>query len=217
MVRRMQQEARNDPAGFWAREAERLPWFKKWDTVFDWTPPTFRWFSGAETNLAYNCLDHHVANGRSGHGALIGVNELGERRTYTYGQLLREVERVAAALRGLGIGKGDRITIYMPTTPEAIMLMLATVRIGAIHSVVFAGFGATALADRITASGSRAVFTADLTYRKGNNVPLKWIVDDAVKAAGDVVEKVVVLQRAPTSETPAPPSSDKEIAWADFV
>ncbi|HVW31663.1 MAG TPA: acetyl-coenzyme A synthetase N-terminal domain-containing protein, partial [Acidimicrobiia bacterium] len=113
MVRRMQDEARNDPDGFWAKEAEQLPWFRKWDRVFDWNPPTFKWFIGAETNLAWNCVDRHVANGRGGHGALIGVNELGERRTYTYGQLLREVERTAAALRGLGIGKGDRVTIYM--------------------------------------------------------------------------------------------------------
>ncbi|MDQ1497408.1 MAG: acetyl-CoA synthetase [Actinomycetota bacterium] len=214
MVRRMQQEARDDPDGFWAKEAERLPWFKKWDTVFDWTPPTFRWFSGAETNLAWNCLDRHVAAGRSGHGALIGVNELGERRTYTYGQLLREVERVAAALRGMGVGKGDRVTVYMPTMPEAIILMLAVVRIGAIHSVVFAGFGAGALGERIRLSGSKAVFAADVTWRKGKTVDLKGIVDNALSGGGHAVEKVVVLQRQPDG---CPMEAGRDITWDEFL
>ena len=170
MVRRLQQEALDDPDGFWAKEAERLPWFRKWDRVFDWTPPTFTWFSGAETNLCFNCLDRHVANGRAGHGALIGVNELGERRTYTYGQLLREVERVASALRGLGIGKGDRVTVYMPTMPEAIILMLAVVRIGAIHSVVFAGFG----------SGARLPVTLEARDVTG----FRSVLDTMVRVAG---------------------------------
>ena len=214
MVRRMQQEARSDPDGFWAREAERLPWFKKWDSVFDWTPPTFRWFSGAETNLAWNCLDRHVAAGRAGHGALIGVNELGERRTYTYGQLLREVERVAGALRGLGVGKGDRVTVYMPTMPEAIILMLAVVRIGAIHSVVFAGFGAGALGDRIRLSGSKAVFAADITWRKGKAVDLKTIVDNALAGGDHAVEKVVVLQR---QAEPCPMEAGRDITWEEFL
>jgi acetyl-CoA synthetase len=214
MVRRMQQEAKDDPDGFWAREAERLPWFKKWDTVFDWTPPTFRWFSGAETNLAWNCLDRHVAAGRSGHGALIGVNELGERRTYTYGQLLREVERVAGALRGMGIGKGDRVTVYMPTMPEAIILMLAIVRIGAIHSVVFAGFGSGALGDRVRMSGSKALFAADITWRKGKAVDLKGIVDNALSGEEHAVETVVVLQRQAES---CPMESGRDITWDEFM
>jgi acetyl-CoA synthetase len=214
MVRRMQQEARMDPDGFWAKEAERLPWFRKWDSVFDWTPPTFRWFSGAETNLCWNCLDRHVANGRSGHGALIGVNELGERRTLTYGQLLREVERVAGALRGLGIGKGDRVTVYMPTMPEAIILMLAVVRIGAIHSVVFAGFGAGALGDRIRMSGSKAVFAADFTWRKGKQVDLKGIVDSALSGGeSHAVEKVVMLQRGDN----CPMEPGRDITWDEFM
>ncbi|HEV7864589.1 MAG TPA: AMP-binding protein, partial [Acidimicrobiia bacterium] len=214
MVRRMQQEARDDPDGFWANEAERLPWFRKWDTVFDWTPPTFRWFSGAETNLAWNCLDRHVAAGRGGHGALIGVNELGERRTYTYGQLLREVERVAGALRGMGIGKGDRVTVYMPTMPEAIILMLAVVRIGAIHSVVFAGFGAGALGERVRLSGSKAVFAADITWRKGKTIDLKGIVDGALSGGEHAVEKVVVLQRQAEA---CPMESGRDITWDEFL
>ena len=165
-----------DPEAFWARAARELPWFRPWDRAFEWTFPTFRWFIGAETNLTWNALDRHVANGRGEHLALVYMNERGDRRTLTYAALLTLVEDVAAALRALGIGKGDRLTIYMPTSPEAIALMLATVRIGAIHSVVFAGFGANALGSRIAASGSRLVFAADVTYRKGKEVDLKTIV-----------------------------------------
>src|SRR5258708_6373788 len=125
IVQRWVRDARENPEEYWSRAADQLPWFRKWDTAFEWEYPTFRWFVGGETNLAYNCLDHHVARGWGGHTALIYVNERGERRVYTYAQLRFEVEKVAAALRGIGIGKGDRITIYMPTSPEAIFLMLA--------------------------------------------------------------------------------------------
>jgi acetyl-CoA synthetase len=153
VAQRWYTEAAEDPEGFWARAADELPWFRKWDRVYERDYPTFRWFIGAKTNLAYNCVDRHVAQGRGGHAAIAYVNERGERRVLTYAQLRYEVRRVSAALRGMGIGKGDRITIYMPVVPEAIILMLATVRIGAIHSVVFAGFGAGALG---TASGPAA-------------------------------------------------------------
>src|SRR5215204_5967573 len=109
VVRRWRDEASTDPDGFWARAAEQLPWFRKWDRVFEWEPPTFRWFVGGQTNLAYNCLDVHVEQGQAGRAALIYHAEGGERRVYTYAHLLYEVKRVAAALRGLGIGKGDRV------------------------------------------------------------------------------------------------------------
>jgi len=213
VIQRWRREASEHPERFWDKAARELHWFRTWDKVLELDPPTFNWFVGGKTNLAYNCLDRHIEIGRGGQVALIYVDERGERRVLTYAQLKREVEKVASGLRALGIGKGDRLTIYMPTTPEAIVLMLATVRIGAIHSVVFAGFGATALADRIVASGSKAVFTADITYRKGNDVPLKGIVDEAVRQAGDVVEHVVVLQRSPSTRL----TSDKEITWADFL
>ena len=173
LVNRWLEEAREAPEQFWAKAAEQLHWFRPWDRVFEWDFPTFRWFLGAETNLSYNALDFHVKRGWGGHTAIVYATERGERRLFTYAQLLHEVELTAAALRGLGLQKGDRLTIYMPTCPEAIILMLATVRIGAIHSVVFAGFGAGALGDRIRASGSRAVFMGDVTYRKGKDVPLK--------------------------------------------
>ena len=148
--------------------------------MLDWEPPSFRWFVGATTNLAYNCLDYHVDCGRAGHAALISYDERGQRRVETYAQLLAEVERIAAALRGMGIGKGDRVAIYMPTCPEAIALMLATVRIGAIHLVVFAGFGSGALADRIRLAGAKALFTADVTWRKGSEVQLEQIANAAL-------------------------------------
>lgn len=214
VVTRWIQEGKDDPEGFWARAAEQLPWFRKWERTFEWDSPSFRWFVGAQTNLCYNALDYHVRRGWGGHTALIYVNERGERRLFTYAEMLFEVKRLAAALRGMGLRKGDRLTIYMPTCPEAILLMLATVRIGAIHSVVFAGFGAKALADRIEASGSRLVFTTDVTYRKGKSVRLKEIVDEAVENAGDSVEHVVVLRRE--SEA-APLRKQRDLTWDEFI
>src|SRR5437016_14209065 len=214
VVHRWVQDAREDPEDFWGRAAEQLPWLRKWDRVFEWTPPTFRWFIGGQTNLAHNCLDHHVARGRGGQTALAYCNERGERRLFTYAQLRHEVARVAAALRGMGIGKGDRITIYMPTFPEAILLMLAAVRIGAIHVVVFAGFGERALGDRIRASGSRLVFTTDVTYRKGKDVPLKGIVDRALDGESHAVEHVIVLDRTAAG---APMQAGRDVSWRDFL
>ena len=214
VVQRFIDDSRQDPEGFWGRAAEQLPWFRKWEKVLEWTPPTFQWFVGAQTNLAYNALDYHVKRGRGGHTALIYLNERGEREVYTYAHLLHEVEKVAAALRGMGINKGDRLTIYMPISAEAIILMLATVRIGAIHSVVFAGFGAKALGDRVQASGSRLVFTGDVTYRKGKDTKLKEIVDEALDQTGDVIEHVIVLKRAP-GDTPM--KADRDITWEEFL
>ena len=212
-VQQWVEDARGAPEEFWARAADELPWFRKWDNVFERDDPSFRWFVGAQTNLAYNCLDHHVASGRGDSTALIYVNELGERREFTYRELTAEVERVAAGLRALGMDKGDCLTIYMPTSPEAITAMLATVRIGAIHSVVFAGFGAGALAERIRASDSRIVLTADIGYRKGTEVQLKEIVDSAMEMGGEKVEHVVVLRRG--GESPA--TSDRELGWDEFI
>ena len=213
-MRRWQREASDDPDAFWARAAEALPWFSKWDQVFDWQPPTFRWFIGGETNLAYNCLDQHVKNGRGGQAALVALDERGERRVYTYAQLLHEVKRASAALRGLGIGKGDRVAIYMPTCPEAIIIMLACLRIGAIHLVVFAGFGANALAERMRLAGAKALFASDITYRRGKEVDLLGIVD-----------RRAVRGRRPSSSTSSSsaaqrrrcPMPGRDITWDDFL
>lgn len=214
VINRWIQNGVEDSQGLWERAASELPWFRTWDTVFEADEPSFRWFVGGRTNLAYNALDHHVNTGRGDQDALVYFNERGERRTFTYSEMLSEVERLSAALRGMGIGKGDRLTLYMPTCPEAIMLMLATVRIGAIHSVVFAGFGENALCDRVQASGSRLVFTTDITYRRGKDIPLKGIVDEAMDGAGPLVENVIVLQR---SDTPVEMKSGRDLSWDEFL
>ena len=213
IVAQWRREAAAEPEQFWARAAEELPWLRKWDKVFEDDFPTFRWFLGAQTNLAYSCVDHHVEGGQGGRAAIVYASERGERRVLTYAQLKHGVERVAAALRGMGIGKGDRLTIYMPVCPEAIMLMLATVRIGAIHSVVFAGFGSGALADRVRASGSRLLFTTDITYRKGSDIDLKGIVDAALEEPGHSVEGVVVVRRLDASSTHGP----LDLEWEEFL
>lgn len=214
IVRRWQHEAASDWEGFWGRAAEQVPWFRKWDKVFEWDKPGFRWFVGGQTNLSYNALDHHVQNGRAGHAALIGLTERGDRRVFTYAQMLTGVKAIARALRSLGVERGDRVAIYMPTGPEAIMAMLACTRIGAIHLVVFAGFGANALAERMHLAGARVLLTADITYRKGQDVPLWGIVQDALAAPQSPVERVVLLQRG-TRQPDLKPGRD--ITWEEFL
>jgi len=214
IVNRWIQDGQENPEAFWERAANELHWFNTWSKVFEWNYPNFRWFIGAQTNLAYNALDLHVKQGWGGHTALIYLNERGERQLFTYAKLLHDVEKISAALRGMGISKGDRVTIYMPTCPEAIMLMLAIVRIGAIHSVVFAGFGEKALGDRIQASGSRLVFTADVTYRKGKDIQLKSIVDGALDQVENSVEHVIVLKRG-SDDIAMKDSFD--ITWDEFM
>jgi acetyl-CoA synthetase len=206
-------EATDDPDGFWGRAAEELRWSKKWDRVLDWQPPTFRWYRGGRSNLAYNCLDHHVLSGRGAATALITENERGESRTFTYAELHGEAKRISAALRGVGIAKGDRIAIYMPTSAEAIALMLGAIRIGAVIIVIFAGFGSGALGERVRLAGAKALFATDVTYRKGKDVPLKSIVDDAV-AGAPTVQRVVVLQR---TNARLPWTDGRDMKWQDFL
>jgi acetyl-CoA synthetase len=210
-VRAWRREATEDPDGFWARAADELPWFRKWERVLDRQPPTFSWYSGGLTNLAYNCVDHHVAAGRGEHLALITENERGERTVLTYAELHRETKRVGAALRAMGIAKGDRIAIYMPTSAEAIVLMLGAIRIGVVILVVFAGFGAGALGERIRLAGARAVFATDVTYRKGKDVPLLGIVSQAI-ADAPAVERVVVLRRTGSTDRVS-----NELSWEEFL
>jgi acetyl-CoA synthetase len=219
-IRAMCRAAQEDPDAFWAAAAEMLPWFQKWDSVLEWNPKRpdergryFNWFIGGRTNLAYNCLDRHVERGWGGHAALVYETERGERRVLTYAHLLHEVRRAAAAMRALGIRRGDRVGIYMPTCPEALVVMLACVRIGAIHLVVFAGFGSGALGGRLAAAGCRALFCTDITYRKGKDVPLKGIVDDSLAEAASV-EKVVVLRRS-TSEVEM--TRGRDLEWEQFL
>jgi acetyl-CoA synthetase len=214
----------DDVEGFWLEEARRLDWTREPERAFEQPdPPTFTWFPGGRTNLAWNALDRHIEQGAADRVALIAIDERAARRAFTYRQLRDEVERVAAGLRGLGIGHGDRLTIYMPTSAEAIVAMLATVRIGAIHCVVFAGFGAGALGDRIRASGSRLVLTADVAYRKGKDIELIPIVADALGGEPHDVEHVVVLRRkgdgasASGVENGATGPFPGELSWADLL
>jgi len=195
-LRHMLKRALDDPDGFWGEIAEELHWFKRWDRVFEGDYRNFSWFKGGITNISYNCLEHQVKKGRGNHAAIIW--ETGEglpARVLTYNQLLHEVKEFSSALRALGVRKGDRVTIYMPNIPEAAVAMLSTARIGAIHSVVFGGFGYGALAERIVDAESRLVVTADVGYRRGEKVDLKGVLDKALETTGEVVEKVVVLKR----------------------
>ncbi len=219
VVRRIQREALDDPDGFWGEAAQRIPWASQWDRVFEWTPdetPAFRWFRGGETNLAWGCLDTQVEQGNGGRAALIALDELGGQRVFTYAQLLRRVERIAASLRAIGVRRGDRVAIYMPTNFEAIALMLACARIGAIHLVIFAGFGAGAIADRVKMANARFLFMTDVTYRRGRDAPLDGFVRGALEneGAGEVVEQVIVERRRADSPEIAP---GKELSWEEFL
>jgi acetyl-CoA synthetase len=185
-------EAEADPEGWWASQAERLHWFRKWDRVLEWNLPFAKWFVGGTTNVAYNCLDRHLSTWRRNKAAIIWEGEPGDVRTLTYQQLHDEVCRFANVLKKMGIQKGDRVALYMPLIPELSIAMLACARIGAPHSIVFGGFSADALRDRINDAGCRAVITADGGYRRGGIVALKAAVDDALKQTPTVNTCVVV-------------------------
>ncbi|MDG6250694.1 AMP-binding protein, partial [Methanocalculus sp.] len=184
-----------DPDGFWDGIAKELSWFKPWDAVKEWKHPYAKWFVNAKTNITFNCLDRHVNSELRNKVALIWRGEEEEQeRIFTYRQLHREVQRCANALKNLGIKKGDTVCIYMPLIPEHIIAMLACARIGAVHSIVYGGFGAAALNTRIRDASAKVVITADVGYRRGKHVPLKSIVGDAVVNAPSV-EKIVVVRR----------------------
>ncbi|GAC1337193.1 MAG: acetate--CoA ligase [Candidatus Dormibacteria bacterium] len=187
------EEAEQDREGFWARQAEHyLSWFKKWDTVLTWERPYARWFEGGELNASYNALDRHVEEGRGEKVAYHWEGEPGDSRTLTYAELLRDVCRLANALRTLGVQRGDRVGIYMGMIPELPVAMLACARLGAAHSVVFGGFSAQAVADRVLDAEAKVVITADEAWRRGTPVPLKANVDEALAKAPSVTSVVVV-------------------------
>jgi acetyl-CoA synthetase len=199
-----------DPEGFWGRMAEKeLVWFKPWKKVLKWKAPDAQWFLGGKLNVSYNCLDKHLGTPTANKAALIwegepaGPGKVGEERTLTYQQLHREVCQFANVLKRNGVGKGDRVIIYLPMVPEAAVAMLACARVGAIHSVVFGGFSAQSVADRIHDCGAKLVITADGGYRRGAIVPLKKNVDEALKlndpngkSLTKTIERVIVLRRA---------------------
>ena len=207
------QRSIEDPEGFWANVASELEWSRPWDQVFQWDYPTFRWFVGGKCNITANCLDRHVNSPRKNKAAFIWLGEDGTERVFTYGRLAQMVNRFANGLKSLGVKKGDRVVIYMPLTPEGAIAMLACARIGAIHSVVYAGFSVGALRDRILDANARVVITADAGYRRGRKVDLKGITDEAVNGL-DVVEKVVVWHREATDGSK---SSDKEVDFNELL
>jgi acetyl-CoA synthetase len=183
-----------DPQRFWAQVASELHWFTPWTSVLEWNPPLARWFVGGKLNLCYNCVDRHALGDRKDKAAILWESEPGETRTLTYGELYLEVQKFANVLKGLGIRKGDRVAIYMGMTPELAIALLACARIGAVHSVIFGGFAANALVDRINDASCVAVVTQDGSYRRGQEVRLKPIVDEALKSC-PTVKQVVVFRR----------------------
>ncbi|MBI3185896.1 MAG: acetate--CoA ligase [Myxococcales bacterium] len=209
---RLALEARRDPDAYWgARAREEIFWKEPFRTVLEWKPPDARWFIEGKTNLSYNCLDRHLSTRRA-QVAIRFEGEPEDRRNLTYGELHREVCRLAGGLKSLGVGKGDRVGIYLPQVPEAAVAMLACARIGALHSVVFAGFSAEALQERMKDAGAKVLLTADGGWRKGQVVPLR---KNALEAARQVstLERVVVLGRTGA----VAPSDPKEVSWASLV
>ncbi|MER6664192.1 acetate--CoA ligase [Amycolatopsis japonica] len=207
-------EADADREAFWAKQAERLHWETKWSQVLDWTnAPVAKWFVGGKLNVAYNCVDRHVADGHGDQVAIHWVGEPGDSRDITYAQLKDDVSRAANALESLGLAAGDRVAIQMPMVPEAIVAMLACARIGVMHSVVFGGFSPTALRSRVDDQAARIVITTDGQYRRGKAAPMKVNVDEALEGA-ESVEKVIVVRR--TGEE-VPITEGRDLWWHELV
>ena len=227
---RMYRESIDDPEAFWGRAAGELHWFKKWKQVLDWKPPYAKWFVGGKTNLSYNCLDLQVERGRGDKAAILWEGEPesgrpgsgGSVHRVTYRQLRDDVCRFANGLKSLGVKKGDRVTIYMPMVPEAVVAILACARLGAPHSVIFGGFSSQAIADRVEDAKSTLIITADGGFRRGNVVPLKNNVDEALNKT-DLVKKVVVLQRVGNPQIPGAPGAPvnfvegRDVWWHELV
>ncbi|HET7181559.1 MAG TPA: acetate--CoA ligase, partial [Candidatus Limnocylindrales bacterium] len=210
-------EAEQDFEAFWAKLArERISWFKDFDTTLEWDLPFARWFDGGLLNVSYNCVDRHVEAGNGGKVAYHWIGEPGDTRTITYADLYREVQKTARALDALGVGKGDRVAIYMPMIPELPIAMLACARIGAPHTVVFGGFSAEALAGRINDAEAKLVITADGGWRRGKPVALKPAVDEALQSTPSV-HNVLVVQRLGEHATITNMVDGRDHWWHDIV
>ncbi|MBX6363702.1 MAG: acetate--CoA ligase [Gemmatimonadetes bacterium] len=195
------ERARRDPEAYWAEWARELEWFEPWSQVLEWRPPHAKWFVGGKLNAAYNCLDRHLKGPRRNKAALIWEGEPGDERVYTYWDLHREVSRFANVLKSLGVRRGDRVAIYLPMIPEAAIAMLACARIGAVHSVVFGGFSAESLRDRILDAEARVLVTADGGFRRGRPVALKEAADVALRET-PTIRHVVVVKRGGGLDVP---------------
>jgi acetyl-CoA synthetase len=193
-------EAERNPEGFWESFARELEWSAPWSRVLEWKPPFVKWFIGGKLNVSVNCLDRHVRTARRNKAALIWEGEPGDRRTLTYWELFREVNRFANVLKSLGVGRGDRVAIYLPMVPELPTAMLACARIGAIHSVVFGGFSAASLRDRINDAKAKVLITADGGFRRGQTIPLKKMADEALEDTPSIQHVVVVKREAREAE-----------------
>ena len=205
---------RTDPEGYWADWAKQLEWIRPWDRVLEWKPPHAKWFLGGKLNASVNCLDRHVRAGRSGRVALIWEGEPpGQVRRITYGELYTDVNKFANVLKGLGVRRGDRVAIYLPMVPEVAVAMLACARIGAVHTVVFGGFSAESLRDRINDAGAKVLITADGGYRRGTVVPLKVNADDALSSTPSI-EHVVLLRRTGQTVTI---KSGRDLWWSELM
>lgn len=210
--------AAGDPEAYWSDWASELDWFEPWHTVLDWKPPHAKWFVGGKINVAHNCLDRHVEAGRGDRTALIWEGEPGDTRTFSYAELHREVSQFSNALRGLGVEKGDRVTIYLPMIPEAAVAMLACTRIGAVHSVVFGGFSPDSLADRNNDAESKVLITADGGWRRGSVVPLKANADVALEQSPTVTNVVVVARGGDlTDHTPVTMKEGRDHWYHDLM
>lgn len=190
----MHRRSLDDPNGFWAEQARKLDWYKTWDRVLDWNPPYARWFVGGRLNACYQCVDRHVKTWRRSKVAIYWEGENGETRVLSYSTLFRDVNRYASALKQIGVKRGDRIVLYLPMIPELPVFMLACARIGAVHTVIFSGFGAQAMCDRIADTQAKVIITADGGYRRGKITPLKELADEAATACSSV-EKILVVKR----------------------
>jgi len=208
-------QAAEDPDGFWREKAAMVDWIRPFDRVSKIEPPRHAWFLGGKLNATINCLDRHTASERRLKAALIWVGEDGDERTYTYGRLYREVNRFANALRKLGVGRGDRVVIYMPLVPEGVISMLACARIGAIHSVVFAGMGSQALRSRIEDCKAKVVVCSDTGYRRGRALPLKPTVDEAVRDLAFVQHVIVHRRGSRPGDEPIQFDSEREHDFYD--
>ena len=203
-----------DPETWWASWAEKLEWMKPWDTVLDWSDPPFaRWFDGGTLNASANCLDRHVDAGRGDRVAFYWEGEDETRKEVTYADLLDSTQRFANVLRGLGVEKGDVVGIFLPMVPEAVAAMLACARIGAIHNVVFGGFAAESVKERMQFSDAKALVTADATLRRGEPTPMKSAVDE-VAGELDTLEHIVVVDRCGTDP---PMTEGRDVFWHEAV